>query len=77
MPTETNHAPPLLPDYPHEIKLVVCDLDGTLVQPDLKVNDIVLEAIESLHLKGEGVRRFFLFEELSIHLPLLGCGGFF
>ncbi len=52
MPTETRHAPILLPDYPHTIKLVVCDLDGTLVQPDLQVNDTILDTIQSLHQVG-------------------------
>jgi Cof subfamily protein (haloacid dehalogenase superfamily) len=52
MPTETRHAPILLPDYPHPIKLVVCDLDGTLVQPDLLVNDTILDTIQCLHQVG-------------------------
>ena len=52
MPAETQNVPMFLPDYPHEIKLVVCDLDGTLVQSDLKVNETVMNAIQAVSERG-------------------------
>jgi Cof subfamily protein (haloacid dehalogenase superfamily) len=38
-------AAPRFPEYPHPIKMVVCDLDGTLVQSDLAVSEAVMSAI--------------------------------
>ncbi len=52
MPTFTDTPPVLFPAYEHPIKMVVCDLDGTLVQSDLKVSDTVLETIQAVTNKG-------------------------
>jgi Cof subfamily protein (haloacid dehalogenase superfamily) len=38
----TTTTTPLFPAYPHPIQLVVCDLDGTLVQKDLTVSPAVI-----------------------------------
>jgi len=45
-------AAPRFPDYPHPIKMVVCDLDGTLVQSDLTVSDAVLNTIAECTQQG-------------------------
>jgi Cof subfamily protein (haloacid dehalogenase superfamily) len=52
MTTPSYSPAPLFPDYPHTIKMVVCDLDGTLVQPDLTVSPAVLDAIQRCSAKG-------------------------
>ena len=40
---------PTFPAYPHEIKLMVCDLDGTLVQKDLTVSPAVKAIIKRIN----------------------------
>jgi Cof subfamily protein (haloacid dehalogenase superfamily) len=40
---------PIFPAYPHPIKLVVCDLDGTLVQKDLTVSPAVIAIIKRIN----------------------------
>jgi Cof subfamily protein (haloacid dehalogenase superfamily) len=39
---------PFFPTYPHPIQLVVCDLDGTLVQKDLTVSNAVVQVINRI-----------------------------
>ncbi len=45
-------TPILFPAYAHPIKMVVCDLDGTLVQSDLNVSPAVLETIQAVSQHG-------------------------
>ena len=40
---------PNFPAYPHPIQLVVCDLDGTLVQKDLTVSPTVIAVIKRIN----------------------------
>jgi Cof subfamily protein (haloacid dehalogenase superfamily) len=39
---------PFFPAYPHPIQLVVCDLDGTLVQKDLSMSTAVIQTIQRI-----------------------------
>jgi Cof subfamily protein (haloacid dehalogenase superfamily) len=41
--------PLTFPPYPHEIKLMVCDLDGTLVQKDLTVSPAVIAIMKRIN----------------------------
>jgi Cof subfamily protein (haloacid dehalogenase superfamily) len=43
---------PFFPLWPHAIKMVVCDLDGTLVQGNLKVSDAVMNTIAECTAAG-------------------------
>lgn len=51
-PTVETAPTPFFPEWSHPIKMVVCDLDGTLVQSDLKVSEGVHSAIADLSRAG-------------------------
>jgi hypothetical protein len=52
MTSLTDASPILFPAYAHPIKMVVCDLDGTLVQANLEVSNAVLDAIQAVSQAG-------------------------